>query len=264
VTAPSAPGVYDITVETIAEQTTAKAVLYVFNEFSQFDATQFERVLLPINFNGPGGHGSQWITEQVIANRRPWGIDTGHVELTLSHVWINRTIEANAYYKNPNIGGPLGAALLLPRADADDVSIAIRIRDTSRVSEGYGTEIPVVREEDMAYNEPLTMLDVPLETRYREKLRVYAFLPDVLVSEARVQFVARGGDAQPGLHVLQLRRDCAACPDMPLYGELDLPATTTLGRIDVRIDGPEEALTWGFITITNNDTQQVTTVAPQQ
>lgn len=54
------------------------------------------------------------------------------------------------------------------------------------------------------------------------------------------------------------------CPEMPLYGELDLPATTTLGRIDVRIDGPDEALTWGFITVTNNDTQQVTTVTPQQ
>jgi hypothetical protein len=179
-------------------------------------------------------------------------------------VWINRTIEANAYYTGSSFGGPLGFGLLLPRADADDVSVAIRIRDTSRVSEGFGTEIPAVREEDMAYDEPLTMLDVPLESRYRGKLRVYAFLPDVLTSEARVQLVARGGDAQPGLQVLQLRRDCATCPEMPLYGELDLPATTVLGRVDVRIDGPDEALTWGFITITNNDTQQVTTVTPQQ
>jgi hypothetical protein len=255
--------VYDVTVVSGGTQTTAKAALYVFNEFSHFDATQFERILLPIYFNGPGGHGSQWITEQVIANRRPWNIDTGHVELSLGMVWINRSLESNAYYKGASFGGPLGFGLLVPRSDADDISVAIRVRDTSRVSEGFGTEIPAVREEDMAYNEPLTMLDVPLESRYRAKLRVYAFLPDVLTSEARVQIVARGGDAQPGLQLLQLRRDCAACPEMPLYGELDLPAAS-LGRVDVRIDGPDEALTWGFVTVTNNDTQQVTTVTPQQ
>jgi hypothetical protein len=263
VSTPSAPGVYDVTVVNGETQTAAKAALYVFNEHSLFDATQFERLLLPINFSGPGGHGSQWITEQVIANRRPWNIDTGYTELTLGMVWLNRSIEANAYYRNPDFGGPFGSALLLPRADADDVSVAIRIRDTSRVSEGFGTEIPAVREEDMGHNEPLTLLDVPLDSRYRAKLRVYAFLPDALTSGANVQVVARGGDVQPALHLVQLRRDCTACPEMPLYGELDLPAAT-LARVDVRIDGPDEALTWGFITVTNNETQQVTTVTPQQ
>jgi hypothetical protein len=263
VSTPAAPGVYDVTVVTGSTETTARAALYVFNELTPFDATQFERILLPIKFNGSGAHGSQWVTEQVIANRRPWNIDTGHVELSLSMVWFNRSLEANAYYRESVFGGPRGFGLLVPRADADDVSVAIRIRDTSRVDEGFGTEIPAVREEDMAHNEPLSLLDVPLDTRYRVKLRVYAFVPDALRSAATVRTLVRSGDARPAIQELELRRDCATCPEMPLYGELDLPLAS-LARVDVRIDGPDEALTWGFITVTNNDTQQVTTVTPQQ
>jgi hypothetical protein len=80
----------------------------------------------------------------------------------------------------------------------------------------------------------------------------------------RVDFVAVGNPPHPrqrarfgDLHSSSRRAATVAGPP------LDLPAAT-LARVDVRVDGPAEALTWGFITVTNNATQQVTTVTPQQ
>lgn len=265
-TPPLAPGVYDVTIarNDPPSQPSARAAFYVFNESSAFDATQFERVLLPLYFEGPGAHGSQWITEQVIANPRPWAIPTGHLELSLSMAWFNRVLEPRSYYTDSIFGSPHGFGLLLPRADADDVAIAIRVRDVSREAEGFGTEIPAVRERNMAYNTSLSLLDVPLDPRYRAKLRVYAFLPEAEHAAAIVTTVARGGATQGTTRGISLRRNCEqgqTCAEVPLYAEVDFEGVQD-GRIDVHIDGPDEALTWGFITVTNNDTQQVTTVTP--
>lgn len=266
VTTPAlAPGVHDLSIRSgghLPVDLVTPAALYVFNENSRFDATQFERVLLPIYFNGPGSHGSLWITEQVISNLRPWTIPTGHIEQSLSMVWFNRAIESNAYYPETVFGSATGFGLLLPRSDANDVAIATRVRDVSREAEGYGTEIPAVREREMAYNTSLPLLNVPLEPEYRVKLRVYAFLDDVRTDHAIVRIQPRRGSAEAFSQPVVLRRICTGtCAEEPLYGELDLPSVPD-GRADVHVEGPAEALTWAFITVTNNTTQQVTTVTP--
>ena len=148
---------------------------------------------------------------------------------------------------------PRGVALLTPRDAAPELAFALRARDVSRQAEGYGTEIPVVRESEMYVNRPIALLGVPVSAGYRAKLRIYSFSPG-----------HAGVTVQNGTGVnVGLTRTCSgnACASTPWYGEYDLPAGTA-PRVNVFVHagaGPA----WAFITVTNNETQQITTITPQ-
>lgn len=263
-----APGVHDVSIVfPDAPTITARAAWYVFDESieSHVDRSQFEHVLIPLLFNGPGANGSQWRSELVIANNSPWPIPLGNVDLTLSQVWRNYALAPHAYETELGFAHPFGTVLLVPRRDAEGLAMSLRVRDVSREAEGFGTEIPIVREQDMAEERDVMLLNVPLDTKYRAKLRIYAILPDSRGTDVLLYIKPRAGDLTASSRFVALRRDCGglnqACSDTPLYGELDLPNVAN-GRADLQLGTVHGALVWAFVSVTNNHTQQVTVVTP--
>jgi hypothetical protein len=108
------------------------------------------------------------------------------------------------------------------------------------------------------YAGPFMLLDVPLERGYRAKLRVYAY--DAPGGAASVTITRPGGVSETSYPGLVRVCTGAACH---FYTELDLPAVDGDGvRADVEVQVGDAALAWGFITVTNDTTQQVTVVTP--
>ena len=162
---------------------------------------------------------------------------------------------------------PHGIALLVPRAEADNLAFSLRARDVSRESDNFGTEVPVVRESQMFRDSVLTLLDVPLDPRYRTKVRAYAFSDPIflgLVNNNDVKLTVRRANGET---IQQFRTrspvcEGASCTATPGYLEFDLAPIGAGERGDVYIQFTDGALGWAFASVTNNETQQVTIISP--
>jgi hypothetical protein len=222
-----------------------------------FDLFYFERVLFPLLLDAPGANGSHWVTEVAIANPQTWPVVTANTVAPFECVTTPCTELLTPREKLKFSGGddPHGAALLVSKPDADDLAFSLRARDISRVADGFGTEIPVVRERDL-FTGTMTLLDVPRDPRYRVKLRVYAFR----ATDGQEGTVKYGGTTVP----FRVRSSCTGddCKVTPAYAEVDLPAGAAGERTNVYIDAPLLTDAWAFASVTNNETQQVTIVTP--
>ncbi len=243
---PHAPGFADVTVSNGTQTLVAKNAVYYFDNAAPPDLAVFERVLFPVLFNSRGANGSDWRSEALMASTAPW-----HVPTFSDGAFISN--EVRAWPGQPQY--PYGTALLVPRAESDNLWFALRVRDVSRAAEGFGTEIPVVRESGM-FSGTMTLLDVPLDPAYRVKLRIYAF------GEMETDDVGRIS----GFGTFVMHRSCsgaASCASTPWYAEIDLPVRGDDERANLYVTPPAGAgLAWAFATVTNNETQQVTVVTP--
>ncbi len=224
------------------------------------DVSIFERILFPVLFSTNGANGSQWISEAVVSNPKPWFVETAN---TLSPVRPCLVYPCGERLYPQSIeryqdGFPRGAVLHVPRNEAPQLAFALRVRDTSRQAEGFGTQVPVVREGDFIHGEQVALLDVPLDPRYRVKLRMYALAP---ITGINGQLVARDpatGTAKSN-RSFQLQQ---VGDDQHWYAELDLPAGAADERVNLYFSFPLDSTAWAFATVTNNATQQVTIVTP--
>ena len=134
-----------------------------------------------------------------------------------------------------------------------------------------------MRERDFASR--VQLFDIPLQPRFRQTLRIYA-LPQgtTCCTDVTVRFFALGGQLLHSTTVALRRSDKAVgdidhgwpgSPDFPMQPEnatLDFLGNIAelAGRESVRVevDGGSRAI-WGMVTVTNNDTQQVTVISPQ-
>ena len=125
----------------------------------------------------------------------------------------------------------------------------LRAYDTSRSAENFGTEIPVVRGGEFR-TETFALLGVPLDPRFRNTLRIYAY------EAVTVRIQGLGGT-----RTVQLSGSNDAFT--PFYAQIsDFP--TGSGVTDVIIERPGVGTgVWAFITVTNNETQHITTIAPR-
>jgi hypothetical protein len=256
-----ARGFADVTIETIDGTTyTVTDAIYYYDPSAAPDFSVFERILFPILVNTAGAHGSQWVSEAAIANQAHWSIKAHNDVLPLECVDcpLGRLFAPDSYVAVTGDGYPRGVALLVPRAESDNLAFSLRVRDTSREAEGYGTQVPVVREKDMFRGVELTLLDIPVDPGYRTRLRVYAF--DTVEHDAHVT-LDRGGELYN--FFVPVRRTCsgAACDAIPWYAELDLPVGAAGDRVNAYVSiGNQGSPAWAFASITNDETQQVTIV----
>jgi len=249
---PHAPGAVDVTIETDSSTTTSKAAL-IYYDPAAADPAVFEPILFPVAFEGPGALGSQWLTESFIYAsgspslfRDPLPCTTCGRSLTLgSRQLINN-------------GNPWGHVLYAMRGTTGALDFGSRIRDTSRQALTAGTEVPVVRERD--FRVQLRFLNVPTDARYRVMLRFWSLedFPQFIVvvnSSPLIQQQPLTVSKIPGTSMW--------------FGSMDLtPLLTTSNGTPtmvtvVGLNGslPAPAI-WGMLSITNNDTQQVTVVSP--
>lgn len=241
---------------------TQTAALYYYD---RPDLSLFERVLFPVLTTTGGLNGSMWVSEATIANANPFYVTTPYDIAAFACIAPpcgTERIDPLRSFRFDGNGYPHGASLLVSREEADRLAYSLRVRDTSRVKEGFGASVPVARERDMSRLQPLVLADIPRDPRYRVKLRVYA--------------IATHGETQafPGMRIAA---DDAHLDDVetsgillhgpgnvyePLYGEYDLPPGSEGQRSTIFIDPASALLTWAFVTVTNNETQQVTIIEP--
>ncbi|HZI65823.1 MAG TPA: hypothetical protein VFF17_04590 [Thermoanaerobaculia bacterium] len=246
-----------------------------------------ERILLPIATNLPGAYGSFWVTRFTVVN----GLDRPLVQnedagpfggclfpgvCETPPVPSNTAFEPVLYSSSsPQVHRP-GAVIYARRAIADRLHFSLRVQDTSRQAFTWGTEIPVVRERQLRTGK-IVLPNVPLDGRFRQSLRVYE-VDDTTAACDRVMvrvFDQQSG-ATLGARELELRGlndgPCNASspeyvPDFPNYAQIhgigQLLTGSTPDVVGVEITPVTSFRFWAFISVTNNETQHVTTITPQ-
>ncbi|HET8772419.1 MAG TPA: hypothetical protein VFP80_01460 [Thermoanaerobaculia bacterium] len=252
-------GLADVTVQKADFVMVSPGALYY--HLDGRDRSAFEPILFPVLFSADGAFGSKWRTEATVSNPAPWTVyanytlhNIGPCVLPCDPPLAPKSIERF------HDGYPRGTVMFAPRSEAGQLALSLRIRDVSREEQGYGTEIPVVREHDFIHGQNIHLLDVPLDPRYRVKVRVYMIepvLPPALGGEVRLR---RGNAILSVPFTFSNGRDGLVIE--PHYAEVDLPLGSIGERVNVEVFMPLDATGWAFATVTNNETQQVTIVAP--
>ena len=181
----------------------------------------YEPILFPVLFSAEGAYGSRWEAEATVSNPAPWPV---YAEYTLHQVGpciqdCDPPFEPKSFEKFWG-GYPRGTVMWAPRSEASHLALALRIRDLSRQEEGYGIEVPVVRERDFIHGSNIHLLDVPLDPRYRVKVRIYMIEPVLVPSTGGAVRIRRGAE------VLELPFTLARDGydfDGHYYAEVDLP-----------------------------------------
>lgn len=233
----------------------------------------FERILIP-TLTPPvrGAFGSEFHTELLATTKSGatvslWGI-APICAITTCRAWSYpddalhippRDFAIDLNDGTTTIGNP-GRFLYIEKAQERDLALNLRVFDVTRDARNFGTEIPVVREREMTSGEPIVLQGVPLDPRFRNTLRIYS------TEEIRVQ-VRIGAEIRTV--VLAPGRDAFE----PAYAQIgDFPSG--VGTINVTIEPPDHVgppgfsppkpPMWAFISVTNNDTQLITTITPQR
>jgi hypothetical protein len=148
----------------------------------------------------------------------------------------------------------------MQRGSTDALAANLRVREVSREEENAGTEIPIVRESDFR-GADVALLNVPLHRKFRQTLRIYA------LGEG-------GGDVDVNIGGVRRTVTLTQGRDLfePSYAEIaDFPAPPATGIRSIRVvvSPPSDVVIgtfvpiWAFITVTNNETQQITAITPQ-
>lgn len=221
----------------------------------------FERVLIPVIFNGPGAFGSNWVTELSLIHTsgytmEPWRPVAGLAAIPSSKAIVFGSGDA-----------PNGLFLVVPRQVSPTLTLHAAVRDTSRGDSEWATEIPVVRESQFSRT-PVQLLDIPIDPHFRTMLRVYSPTLDPSGS-LRVHVTLYALDTGSVIRSTFLTlsnapgcNDALSCAEHPSFAALsDLTSGLLPGRARIQLEAFVPL--WAFATVTNNDTQRVTVVSPQ-
>ena len=212
---------------------------------------EFERLLLPIFLPPiPGAFGSEFRTQLWMSGgaMEVFGLLPDHAPFSIGPIGATRPTPG---------GGTPGRFIYVPKDQLRTFAATLRVADTSRSAENFGTELPIVRESEFP-EDILVLHGVPTDPRFRNTLRVYS-MQEVAIT---VQI-----EGQP-LFRQVLRKNDPNDPFEPAYGVFtDFPVGR--GELQVTLYGPSlhgpsppifYAPFWGFVSVTNNETQHITTI----
>jgi hypothetical protein len=262
---PHAPGTVDVTVGPLTDGTllVAKSAFTYFDPTAPPDPLLHEPLLFPLSYSGGGAFGSQWTTENVLIPKGPvlfkdalpcdgCGAELGANAVTLTNDSLGTGKLLYAIRSSPTFAGTDTFGGRQPTWKASS-----RIRETARNRTAAGTEVPVVREESLRCCSSLELVNVPAPKNARATIRVYALGDAPVVAYV----VVMGHDPLPRQFTLT-----RSGPDQPLYGAIDItsdlnaPERAPGGSVDVQCLSGDSC--WAMLTITDNDTQQVTVITP--
>lgn len=236
-----------------------------------------DRLLLPIGLvHLDGAYGSVWETELTIHNSGNDEVqivtpaDRCSVTCPFSPLVISRG--RSIIISDPSNGTLLGSPNgVIVRAIGRDIQSPpnvhwnFRVRDVSRQTLTWGTELPVVAASQFT-SQPIELLSLPADPRFRFTVRVYALDESGTASVRARIFDLGSGDTVRELHAT-LQRSRESAGDYPLFAQIDSadPALGNIGAeqvgMEISADDANQKL-WAFATVTNNETQHVTTVTP--
>jgi hypothetical protein len=264
------------------------------NAQTEMTPSDFEMVLIPVYLDQarPGALGSVWRSELVVRNEGADPVDVFQTEC--AHFCTCNPRPTTCAGGHPLAPGTLfssfnsvlvsdgfspanpGIFLFLRKPGASNVALNLRVRDLSRSSESAGTEIPVVRQRDML-TATAHLLNIPTDARFRQHLRIYGMSSPSGGADVRVRISALDSSATLAEQTLSLRsaeRQSSiptgpAFISFPAYGEISaltstFPQIQASARVRIEVEPMTPGLVfWTFVSVTNNETQQVTTVTPQ-
>lgn len=237
--------------------------------------TTYEQVMIPIQASHvPGAHGSIWQSHVAITNHSTTPVDVvGYARC------IGVCEESPPVLPDSTIYPGQVTYLYVEPGRSDDITVQLRIQDVSRQSQTWGTSIPVVRERDVFTEGTLSLVDVPNTDELRSMLRIYGFDPPVLPlnethhHQVLIRIFGVSPDAEISteadvflgewLEPLAIDESNPAQPPLaqvPLWIEDQLQGHDRL-RIEIERLNPELRF-WAFVSVTNNETQHVTVIAP--
>jgi hypothetical protein len=226
----------------------------------------YERVLLPI-YTLPvfGAHGSEFRSELRVMNAGEGYREIEGLRMVCPILCPVVTFAlAPGEEMGPDLLDPTGrpGAFIYRRRDQrNDTVLQLRAYDVSRAATNFGTQIPVVGGDELR-KEPIHLLGVPTDSRFRNTLRIYAtHAKDFRVVVSNDEHLSiRDVTLQPGLDLFD-----------PAFGVLtDFPSDVGPVQVwifpNVSLVGPPtpDPDFWAFITVTNNDTQHITVISPQR
>jgi hypothetical protein len=258
------------------------------NGFTYISLFDYERILIPIFSTSPipGVFNSLWQSTFSMVNHsglelQP-DIDIFPLESRCAvlpcEMPVPRSRIVSPLIAAPRLDEPYPPARIfyVRRELANLLAFSLRIRDLSRQGESAGTEIPVVREKDLATL--VSLLDVPIEPEFRLMLRVYG-VDYVGCCSSTVTFYSQSGEvlrtffmnpqwpngALGGLvPAPYLREGSRQFPLQPAYAQLPLEQIPELaGHDKIWITVAASTRIWAFVSVTNNETQHVTVITPQ-
>ena len=230
-------------------------------------------VLVPVNpGSAPGAFGTQWTTKLWITNLSP-------VDATVAcdtspdcpTVKTNSTavLDASPYANAPHPGFFITIPVPFPlQIGQENVWMSLRTFDSSTAAKSAGTEIPLVRIQDFTKS-AFALPGVPANDHSRSRLRIYGIGNGTVnvravglnTNQELMNVVAplTGGDTPVNnfFGVPEVR--------FPSYAELALPdfsASDSMVRVEITPAGG--LLTWAFVSVTDNESQQFTIVSPSQ
>lgn len=237
--------------------------------FEGIPTAAYEGLLLPV-FSPPvpGAFGSRFVTDFEMASKSDHPVSV----FGLAENCVVLCIGLPNFSDTPVLAQPVGASgqpavqyngtpgrfIYVPRNEIANLSVNLRVYDESVQATNFGTEMPVPRLSDFDARR-ITLLGVPTDARFRNMLRIYGFGPSQVTVTVEGQ--------QPVAVFLPNPPDIFT----PAYATFtEFPVG--VGQVAVTIDAtrgpfgpspPIEFPIWGFITVTNNELQTITTISPK-
>lgn len=245
-------------------------IVVAFAHAGQAQNTSVNKFLVPLVLfrDVRGAYGSVWKSELTVYNANNSPVDLrsracgpGGINGCFEDGF---TVPADSSLSNPLYPGTPspGVFVSLPSDAAANVSFQLRIQDTSRQAQTWGTTIPVTRASD--FRPTIRLINVPTDPRFRVNLRIYS------VATARSQAIVRVF----GMSNSQVLGESAVALERftpfdtaydPFYAEVH-PITDGLSEpvVGIEVEGADPARDrlWAFVSVTNNETQHVTVIAP--
>lgn len=165
----------------------------------------------------------------------------------------------------PPASAPPGQFVYIQRTAEKDFRIQLRVRDISRQTGSFGVEIPVAHEDDFV-DHSLSLIQVPTSSRFRAMIRIYeagaegAGTVHVAAVDEKTEKVLASTDLALPTNGLPLYN-----PGYAQLGPLTVrfPGVTAAERVRIELTPSPGARIWAFISVTDNDTQEIMTITPQ-
>jgi hypothetical protein len=229
-------------------------------------------VLVPINpGTAPGAFGTQWTTKLWITNLSQANASVfcdAFPDCPVLKANSTTALDVPPYANAPHPGFFISIPVpFASQTGQQHVWMSLRTFDSSTAAKSAGTEIPLVRIEQFVKT-AFALPAIPANDHSRSRLRVYGIgngTVNVRVvginTNQELMNVAvslTGGDT-PTLNFFGV-------PEVkfPSYAELAIPdfsASDSMVRVEIT---PGDVSAWGFVSITDDQSQQFTIVSPSQ
>lgn len=274
---PREPGTVDVRVVVEGQGEATLANGFRFDRRAEPGPNNFTPVLVPLTSNGlSGAHGSIWFSELSIFNASaaemvlpgPWAVP---ISAPIDAPWVVDPLRTDSppLAQRP---GYEGAFVYVPNPLVQAAKMSLRVRDTSENATSWGAEVPVVRREHVGGG--VLLMDIPTDPRYRGTLRIYGWTAAPM--RVRVSVYAEHDSRLIEEYETDLRGIVTAefdpMPRFPAYAAIN-PLTTVVRAADLKVRiaisnmgevvSPPPPPIWAFVSITSNESQQVTVVTPK-